>query len=184
MIIAAVPAVLGAAKSVSLNKVTDAVAGIFGDTKAERARDARIESLRVRALSGDSAAVVALGYEAYEQRRGLPGDLRTPVDGKRSPADARADAQRALKAYVQRFGALPSAAAQWAEAVNAPVANPPATPGDAIRGAIVEGVAQGTERAAAEKIDTLSASALNRVAPWLIGVGALAGVYFIWRAFK
>jgi hypothetical protein len=178
-LVAAVPILAPVAK-----KIGDGIAGLFGDTKAEKARDARIEALRVRALNGDSAAVVALGYEAFEQRRGIPGDPRSPIDGKRSPQAVRADAQRALKQYVAAFGGLPQAAAQWAAAINAPVIEAAPSAVDVLRDTLQSGVAQGVQQAATERINTTTAVAVERATPWLVIGGSLAAIVVLWRVFK
>lgn len=53
--------------------------------------------LEAAALSGDRAAVLALEFDAFDVRGRSPADVRTPRDGKYSPAAVRDLATKALK---------------------------------------------------------------------------------------
>jgi hypothetical protein len=182
MLPAAGGAILAVAQSEAVDQLRSGIAQLFGaDSSVVAAAKDRIKGLRVQALGGSSAAVVALGYEAFEQRRGAPGDPRTPVDGKRSPEDARTLARRALNEYVAKFGALPEAAAQWATVLNAPVAAPRPSLVDSARTAITQGIEAGAQAAAAERINAAAAQAL----PWVVGVGVIVLVAWgVYRATK
>jgi hypothetical protein len=174
-----VTAVKGAAVGAALGEVKTGIAQVFGAPTPTVANAlARIASLKARALAGDDAAVIALCYEAFEKRTGAPGDPRSPVDGKASPEDARTAAKRALNAYVTQYGALPPAAAQWAVALNAPVAPTRATVGEQLFGAIEAGVAQGAQSAAQERITTAARSALPYVIGGVVVVAAIVAVVF------
>jgi hypothetical protein len=186
VLVAAGSAVLSVAKSEALSSVTDGISGLFGDTKTDRARTARIDALESRALGGDASAVVALCYEAFEPRRGLAGDLRSPVDGKRSPESVRADALSALRKYVAKFGGLPSGAEQWsAKLGNAPILpQPSASFVTSVRDAAVEGIAQGVQRSARDEIAERADSALAKARPYIIGVAAIVGVVVLVKLLK
>lgn len=179
MLVAAAAAASSVIQSDTVQKIGDTIAGIFGDTKAERARIARINALEQRALAGDDGAILALCYEAYEPRRGLPGDPRTPIDGKRSPEDVRVDARRTLQRIaVARGGTLPAVAAQWAEALKVPVADPRPSLGETLIDTVRGGVIEGTKQAAGPALSTEFRSQLDRYVPWIVGgvVIAVVGV--------
>lgn len=176
IVAAAATAAKSAAVAEATNKVKDAVAGLFGDTATDRARDARIDALEQKALAGDLNALVALGYEAFEPRTGAQGDPRTPVDGKRSPAAVRSDAVKAMRRYVAQNGALPPVAARWAaELGNAPVLSG-TKPLEGLLDQIVDPITDAAIDRGAERAST----ALETYKPYLIVGGILiAGLIVI-----
>lgn len=118
-----VAAVVTVAKSEAVKRVAEGVQGLFGDTPTDKARAAHASSLLNAALNGDTVALRQLAYEAFEPRRGLAGDARTPRDGKYSPDAVRALARRALQRYVNAGGKLPTSMAdQYGDRINAPIA--------------------------------------------------------------
>lgn len=172
IIAATVTAAKSAAAAEGAQKLKDGIAGLFGDTATDRAREARIDALYDRAIAGDTAAVVALCYEAFEPRLGQQGDPRTPVDGKRSPESVRSDAVKALRAYVARNGALPQVAARWAAALgNAPVLSG-TKPLEGLLDQIVDPITDAAIDRGAER----AADVLNPYKPYLIAGGILVAV--------
>lgn len=121
-----IPAVVGAAgtvlKSEAVSKAVEGVQGLFGDTPTDKARKRHADALLNSALNGDTSALRQLAYEAFEPRRGLAGDARTPRDGKHSPDNVRTLARRALQRYVNAGGKLPTSMAEYADRINAPIA--------------------------------------------------------------
>lgn len=121
-----IPAVVAAAgsalKSGAVSKAVEGVQGLFGDTPTDKARKSHADALLNSALNGDTSALRQLAYEAFEPRRGLAGDARTPRDGKYSPDNVRTLARRALQRYVNAGGKLPTSMAEYADRINAPIA--------------------------------------------------------------
>jgi hypothetical protein len=177
MLLAAAPTVITAVTKFddTAKKVTSAVQGVFGDTPTDLARERRIDELERNALTGSDAALVALCYEAFEPRNGLPGDPRQPIDHKRSPESVRADARRAIGKVIAQRGGLPSAASQWAAALATPVLAPRPALGDILRQVVEPGVIEGTKQSVTERLGSST--------PLIIGgalvVGAL--LYFALR---
>lgn len=120
------PAVAAAAgtvlKSEAVSKAVEGVQGLFGDTPTDKARKRHADALLNTALNGDTTALRQLAYEAFEPRRGLAGDSRTPRDGKYSPDAVRTLARRALQRYVNAGGKLPASMAEYSDRINAPIA--------------------------------------------------------------
>jgi hypothetical protein len=119
LVAGAVTAVKGSVVTEGLDRVAEGLQGLFGDTSTDKARKQRAASLLARGLAGDNAAIVQLGFDAFEPRRGLPGDNRTPTDGKQSPEDVRALARKALQEFVRRGGNLPPQVEQYADRLGA-----------------------------------------------------------------
>lgn len=157
-------------------QLSDGISQLFGGDSANvRNQRARIAGLRTRALTGDEAAVVALGFEAFEKRNGLQGDPRTPRDGKASPEKVRSDAVKALKAYLTAFGALPAVAAQWSVKLNnAPVAAPP-KPLQGILDQAIDGI---TDRAIDRAAERATSTAQDAI-PYIIGGGVLVALVLV-----
>ncbi len=122
VIAGAVTAAKGTAVAEGIERVAEGLQGLFGDTSKDKARSKRAASLLARGLAGDNQAIVQLGFDAFEPRRGLPGDTRTPTDGKQSPEDVRSLAIKALREFVRRGGNLPPQVEQYADRLNAPLA--------------------------------------------------------------
>jgi hypothetical protein len=177
LIAAAAPTIISGATKLAgqLDKVGSAVQGVFGDTPTDIAREARIDALERSALTGSDAAVVALCYEAFEPRTGLPGDPRQPVDNHRSPESVRADARRALAKVIAQRGGLPSAASQWAVALATPVVAPRPALADVLRQVVEPGVIEGTRQSVTERLGSST--------PLIIGGALIVGalLYFALR---
>lgn len=172
-------AVLAVVKSDTARKVTEGVAGLFGDTSTDKDRKARASALLNASLNGDTAALRQLTYDAFERRQGMPGDSRTPVDGKYSPGDVRDLAARALQSYAKAGGKLPESLAQYAQRINAPV-QPPSL-------SVVEELAQGVTdtiaRAGVDAAERRAAERVRQATPYVMGfaivVAVVVGLYFI-----
>ena len=178
--VAAVPVVTKSLETVT--KVVQDLGGALGlaPTALDQARKATAADLLKRALAGDDGAVIALGYSAFEKRTGAPGDPRTPADGNYSPQAVRDLSVSALKKYVAARGGLPSAASQWAAKLSTTVVAPRMSLGDAVFGAVEEGVTRAAADAARERATTV----VGKATPWVIGgavvlIGVL--VYFAVR---
>ena len=178
MIIAAAAAAAKAGVITSATKsLSDGVAGIFGDTATDRRRKSLTDQLLSSALAGDNSALVQLAYNAYEQRRGEPGDARTPVDGRMSPRDTRDLAVRALRVYVQQRGGVPDSMARWATQLRAPIIPRTPTITQRVEGVLREGIAQGTAQVATQRVDDFA----SRYGAWLAIGGVGVGAFILYR---
>ena len=124
-----IPGVVAAATKASsigaaVKGFTDGISGLFGDTPTDKARKARAAQLLQEALFGSKAALHQLLFDAYEKRSGLPGDTRTPTDGKYSPDAVRSLATKALKSYVNQVGGLPPEFASYASKLGTSALSP------------------------------------------------------------
>jgi hypothetical protein len=117
-----VAAAVTVVKSEAVKKAVEGLQGLFGDTPTDKARAAHASSLLNAALNGDTVALRQLAYEAFEPRRGLAGDARTPRDGKHSPDAVRTLARRALQRYVNAGGKLPASMNEYTDRIGAPIA--------------------------------------------------------------
>lgn len=86
--------------------------GLSGTSIFDRIKHAN--ALLSSAMAGNATGLHQLLYEAFEPRKGAPGDVRKPTDGKYSPEAVRDLAKSALKKYVKAKGGLPSQFAQYA----------------------------------------------------------------------
>lgn len=169
---------LAAAKSAAVGKAVEGVTGLFGDTPTDRARSARADRLLNAALNGDTGALRQLAYDAFEPRRGLVGDARTPRDGKYSPTAVRALARRALQRYVGGGGKLPSSMAVYADRIQVPVAVAELSVGEQLAGTVADAAGERAATAASAKI----AEDFKRYLPVVLGVVVVVGVlYFVAR---
>jgi hypothetical protein len=167
--LAAAPTIIAGATKIAgaVDKVGSAVQGVFGDTPTDLARERRIDELERNALTGSDAALVALCYEAFEPRNGLPGDPRQPIDHKRSPESVRADARRAIGKVIAQRGGLPSAASQWAVVLATPVVAPRPALGDILKQVVEPGVIEGTRQSVTER--------LGSSVPFIVGGALVVG---------
>lgn len=165
------------------SKITGGISGLIGDTATDKRRVADADALLQRALAGDDAALIALCYEAFERRNGLPGDPRTPIDGKESPQVVQDLAVKRLQRYVAARGGLPPAASQWATKLDTAVLGTRQSLTDTLVGAVQEGIAQGTERATTDRVQ----AAASRAVPYVgiaVVVGLLGMAFYVARASK
>lgn len=173
-------AVLAGLKSDLVGKATEGVQGLFGDTSTDRARQSRASALLNAALNGDPAALKQLTFDAFEPRRGMLGDARTPVDGRYSPGDTRDLARRALQSYVRAGGKLPESLAQYAQRINATVEPEPLS--------VAEELAQGiTTTIARAGVDAAETRAKERAAaylPYVLAAVALVALVVLARSSK
>ncbi len=177
MILAAVGA---AVKADAVSKVSEGIAGVFGDTATDRARVSTANSLLAQALQGSDDALGQLIYQAYEPRRGMPGDTRRPIDNKYSPQDTRDLAVKALRQYVQGKGGLPTKYQAYAARLNADVIPPKATVTDQITEVIQDGIRQGVAQGTVTTAQNYTATAR----PWLIGAAVVVGAWLVYRALS
>lgn len=145
-------AVLAAAKSAAVGKAVAGVQGLFGDTPTDRARRAYADGLLNAALNGDVRAVRQLAYDAFEPRRGLSGDARTPRDGKYSPDAARTLARGALQRYVNAGGKLPASLAEYTDRIGVPLAAETLSVAEQLAGAVADAAGERAATAATAKL--------------------------------
>lgn len=167
-----------AAKSAAVSKAVEGVQGLFGDTPTDRARKAHADTLLNASLNGDTVALRQLAYEAFEPRRGLAGDARTPRDGKYSPPDVRTLARRALQRYVNAGGKLPSSMQEYADRINAPIAPEELSVAEELATGLADAAGERAATAASAKVGESFRAYLPMV---LLAVVALGVVYVVAR---
>lgn len=158
-------------------KLSEGIAGLFGDTAKDRARKARAEQLTVAALAGDQQALRQLAFDAFEPANGLPGDNR-PIDrNRKSPPLTRALSKKGLQLYAQKYGGLPPTLAQYAAELSVPVKEgaPPLLQG-ILTPAINTITDQALDRAAERSQD-----ALRQYMPLILAAGAIAVLVVVMR---
>lgn len=169
-------AILTGLKSDLVGKATEGVQGLFGDTSTDRSRKARASALLNASLNGDTSALRQLAYDAFEPRRGMPGDSRTPADGKYSPNDVRDLARQALQAYVRAGGKLPESMLEYATRINAPI-----VPRElSVAEELAEGVTTGIARAGVDAAEDRAREKASQYMPYVIaGVAVLVVLVFL-----
>lgn len=174
----ALPAVVAAGASVikseAVSKAVEGVQGLFGDTPTDKARKAHADALLNAALNGDTNALRLLAYEAFEPRRGLAGDTRTPKDGKLSPESVRTLARRALQRYVNAGGKLPASMNVYADRIGLPIAAEELSVAEQIAGTVADAAGERAATAASAKL----AEGFRAYLPVILVLGVLVVVMY------
>lgn len=160
--------------------IADGIAGWFGGSARDRERRAWVQDYARKAAAGDAAALRQLEFAAFEKRRGLPGDTRTPVDGKASPPTTRGAAADALSRLVA-MGATLSQAAYY-EKLSLPR---PQSVTQQILSPVAGGFAEALRPVVAQEAQGAAAASVRAAVPWLVGALVLAlGVVVVARAAR
>lgn len=172
------PAVVAAGASVvkseAVKKTVEGIQGLFGDTPTDKARKAHADALLNSALNGDVGSLRQLAYEAFEPRRGLAGDARTPRDGKVSPPDVRTLARRALQRYVNAGGKLPTSMAEYADRIQSPIAAEELSVAEELAGTVADAAGERAAAAASAKLG----EGFKRYLPVVLVLGVLVVVMY------
>lgn len=182
LVTGAITAAKSGAVKEGIERVAEGLQGLFGDTSTDKARVKRAADLLARGLNGDNSAIVQLSFDAFEPRRGLVGDTRTPTDGKQSPADVRNLAIKALRELVRRGVNLPPQVEQYADRLNAPL-TPKREPIQQLTDPILSTIGAKAGTAAADAAAERTIARGRELAPLLIGGGLVLVVVLVF-AFR
>lgn len=145
------------------------IAGWFGTTALDRERKAWVQGFANRAATGDAAAVRQLEFAAFEKRQGLPGDSRTPVDGKSSPPTTR-NAAASVLAKLAAQG-VPLSKPEYYAKLAVPQ---PATFVQTVLSPVAGGIAEAFRPVVAQEAQGAAAATLRAVVPWVVGALVLS----------
>ena len=163
-----------ALKADAIGKVASGVTGLFGDTALDKSRAATASQLEAAAKAGSRDAIRQLCFTAYEPRNGLPGDNRTPVDRKMSPAATRDLSVKALRRVAAALGGLPSEFQGYASKLGVDIIQPGS---GGILGQVQDVFRQGVQQGVSQGVQQTAQDTAAKALPWaLVGLVVIGGL--------